>query len=48
MPAAPTGYWYYCREPSGYSPYVRECGKAWLTVVPQNVTETPTPLVPSR
>ena len=48
VPPAPTGYWYYCQEPAGYYPYVRECGKAWITVVPQSSTETPIPFVPSE
>lgn len=26
--------WYYCPEPAGYYPYVRQCGTPWLTVVP--------------
>lgn len=39
-PAAPVGYWYYCEEPAGYYPYVRECSRAWITVVPQNVPGT--------
>lgn len=31
-------FWYYCRNPSGYYPYVRECAGAW-----QKVTPTPPP-----
>ena len=31
-PAAPNpGYWYYCNNPQGYYPYIRECGQ-WMTV----------------
>lgn len=28
-------YWYYCTEPAGYFPYVKECSQPWLKVVPQ-------------
>jgi hypothetical protein len=45
---APTNYWYYCQEPAGYYPYVRECGQAWITVVPQNVPVPPAPSTPPR
>lgn len=35
---APSGsqstYWYYCREPAGYYPYVKACPSGWMTVVP--------------
>jgi hypothetical protein len=30
-------YWYYCTDPQGYYPYIRNCPGGWLTVVP-NVT----------
>lgn len=34
--AAPQqGYWYYCRDPAGYYPYVRECPGGWEPVAPQ-------------
>jgi len=26
------GYWYYCRDPEGYYPYVRECNGSWEPV----------------
>src|SRR5262249_30839164 len=32
--SAPTNYWYYCRDPAGYYPYVANCNKQWMTVVP--------------
>jgi hypothetical protein len=32
-PSAPT-YWYYCQNPAGYYPYVSQCPRGWLTVVP--------------
>ncbi len=35
-PAQPqTNYWYYCRNPDGYYPYIKECPNGWLQVVPQ-------------
>lgn len=27
-------YWYYCQEPQGYYPYVKQCPKGWMKVVP--------------
>lgn len=27
-------YWYYCKEPKGYYPYVKECPNGWMKVVP--------------
>jgi hypothetical protein len=27
-------YWYYCKEPQGYYPYVRQCPGGWMKVVP--------------
>ena len=36
-PSAPSsGYWYYCPDPPGYHPYVKECQTGWLTVLPQS------------
>ncbi len=38
QPAPPvpanTGYWYYCRNPEGYYPYVKRCPNGWLKVMP--------------
>lgn len=31
-------YWYYCQDPEGYYPYVKECPKGWIKVEP-----SPTP-----
>ena len=28
-------YWYYCQDPQGYYPYVQQCSRGWMTVVPQ-------------
>jgi hypothetical protein len=28
------GYWYYCSNPAGYYPYVRQCSTLWQKVVP--------------
>ena len=30
-------YWYYCPNPQGYYPYVPECPKGWLKVIPSTV-----------
>ncbi len=27
-------YWYYCKEPQGYYPYVKQCPSGWMKVVP--------------
>jgi len=35
-PAPSSNYWYYCPNPQGYYPYVRECQTGWLTVLPQS------------
>ena len=32
--AEETGYWYYCRDPEGYYPYVKRCPNGWMRVVP--------------
>ena len=29
-----TGYWYYCQNPQGYYPYVKQCPNGWMKVVP--------------
>lgn len=38
-PAAPQppadSYWYYCPQPAGYYPYVKDCSQPWMKVVPQ-------------
>lgn len=35
-PAGPaTSYWYYCTDPQGYYPYVKDCQTSWMTVLPQ-------------
>ena len=30
----PSGYWYYCNNPEGYYPYVKECPSGWRQVDP--------------
>ena len=36
QPAQPqTNYWYYCQNPDGYYPYVKNCPGGWLQVAPQ-------------
>lgn len=32
---ADSGYWYYCKQPEGYYPYVKECPAGWQKVAPQ-------------
>ena len=29
------GYWYYCRHPEGYYPYVKQCPGGWQRELPQ-------------
>lgn len=42
--AAPeTSFWYYCSQPAGYYPYVKDCSQPWMKVVPQQPGETATP-----
>ena len=31
-PSEDYGYWYYCANPQGYYPYVRQCSGQWQTV----------------
>lgn len=31
---SPPAYWYYCQNPQGYYPYMKDCPGGWLTVVP--------------
>lgn len=30
----PQNYWYFCRNPQGYYPYVKQCPDGWQKVVP--------------
>lgn len=30
-------YWYFCRNPEGYYPYVKKCPQGWLKVVPSPI-----------
>jgi hypothetical protein len=47
--AAPaTHYWYYCTDPAGYYPYVQNCSKAWMTVVPPRTPAGPNPSAPTQ
>jgi len=32
-------YWYYCKDPEGYYPYVKNCPKGWLKVKPDPTPE---------
>ncbi|MEO7853191.1 MAG: hypothetical protein ABIR94_13185 [Rubrivivax sp.] len=39
---APNGYWYYCTQPAGYFPYVKDCTEPWLKVIPAPPGQQPT------
>lgn len=45
QPPEQPSYWYYCPNPAGYYPKVKECPPGWMTVVPQ--TSAP-PTAPTR
>ncbi len=30
----PAGYWYYCNNPQGYYPYIKQCSGGWQQVDP--------------
>ncbi len=32
-------YWYFCRDPKGYYPYVKKCPKGWQKVVPPSTPQ---------
>ena len=34
-PAPASAYWYYCADPQGYYPYVKQCPGGWQAVAPQ-------------
>jgi hypothetical protein len=40
-PANEQGYWYYCAATRGYYPYVKNCSRTWMQVVPQANPGTP-------
>ncbi|HEV7814487.1 MAG TPA: hypothetical protein VGP06_05215, partial [Janthinobacterium sp.] len=33
----PSSMWYYCDNPQGYYPYVKQCSSAWRPVAPDSV-----------
>ncbi len=41
-------YWYYCTDPQGYYPYVQNCTKPWVQVLPQSVPGGQNAPTPSR
>lgn len=45
---APPVYWYYCPDPAGYFPYVQNCSKAWMTVVPPRGPTAPNSVAPTQ
>jgi len=36
-------YWYYCKRPKGYYPYVKSCPSGWMKVVPDTNPQTAPP-----
>lgn len=34
-------YWYFCKDPQGYYPYVKQCPNGWMKVVPTPPEEPP-------
>jgi hypothetical protein len=32
-------YWYFCKDPEGYYPYVKKCPKGWLKVMPDTTPD---------
>ncbi|MFZ3046706.1 MAG: hypothetical protein WA151_12400 [Desulfatirhabdiaceae bacterium] len=40
-PLETPSYWYYCENPKGYYPYVKDCPYGWMKVVPET-TAPPT------
>ena len=36
-------YWYYCKEPTGYYPYVKQCPNGWMKVVPSPPPQSSSP-----
>ncbi len=46
-PAQQPAYWYYCPNPPGYYPYVKECPPGWMTVAPSPAGQPGTPAAPS-
>lgn len=36
----PSGYWYYCADPQGYYPDIKECLNGWQQIQPTSPTTT--------
>lgn len=36
-------YWYFCKDPQGYYPYVKLCPSGWMKVVPSPPAPSSTP-----
>ena len=34
-PELPANFWYYCQDPDGYYPYVKQCPGGWVQVPPR-------------
>jgi hypothetical protein len=43
-----TQYWFYCPDPAGYYPYVQNCSKPWMTVLPPGAPTPPNPSAPPQ
>jgi hypothetical protein len=37
----PESYWYYCQNPQGYYPYVKNCPGGWMKVIPSPAPSNP-------
>jgi hypothetical protein len=37
MQSEEPSYWYYCQNPQGYYPYVKQCPSGWTKVPPSAV-----------
>jgi hypothetical protein len=42
-PPVPQQYWYYCEDSRTYYPYVQQCPRGWMTVVPPSTAPPATP-----
>ena len=36
--AEESSYWYFCRDPKGYYPYVKKCPSGWQRIVPPSAS----------
>jgi hypothetical protein len=45
-PTQQPSYWYFCKEPQGYYPYVNKCPSGWMKVVPTPPGQSVSPPIP--